>query len=67
MLSREELRLLNKIIGSLEVEDDAKKLQTKLLLICEQLDVMEKAQEETAKIQEKIQELDSDKNEKKED
>ena len=66
MLSREELRLLNKILGGLELEGDKAKLKTKLSLIIEQLNVMEKAQEETAKIQEKIQELDSDKNAKEE-
>lgn len=66
MLSREELRLLNEILGDLCLSEEREKLQKKLKLICEQLDVMEKAQEDAAKIQEKIQELDSDKNEKKE-
>ena len=66
MLSREELRLLNEILGGLELVDDMKKLQTKLSLIIEQLDVMEKAQEDAAKIQDKIQALDGDKDEKKE-
>ena len=66
MLSREELRLLNEILGGLELVDDKKKLQTKLSLIIEQLDVMEKAQEDAAKIQDKIQALDGDKDEKKE-
>ena len=67
MLSREELRLLNEILGEIDLEGDKAKLKTKLSLIIEQLNVMEKSQEEVAKIQEKIQELDSDKNEKKED
>lgn len=67
MLSREELRLLNEILGGLELDGEKDKLKTKLSLIIEQLNVMEKAQEDAAKIQEKIQELDSDKNEKKED
>lgn len=66
MLSREELRLLNEILGGLELDGDKAKLKTKLSLIIEQLNVMEKAQEDAAKIQEKIQELDSDKDEKKE-
>ena len=66
MLSREELRLLNEILGALELEGEKEKLKTKLSLIIEQLNIMEKAQEDAAKIQEKIQELDSDKNEKKE-
>lgn len=64
MLSKEELRLLNEILKGLELEGDSKKLQTKLDLICEQLSLMEKAQEEAAKIQDKIKELDSGKDEK---
>lgn len=67
MLSREELRLLNEILGGLELEDEKKKLQTKLSLIIEQLDVMEKAQEDAAKIQDKIAALDGDKDESKKD
>ena len=67
MLSREELRLLNGILGGLELEDEKKKLQTKLSLIIEQLDVMEKAQEDAAKIQDKIAALDGDKDESKKD
>ena len=67
MLSREELRLLNEILGALELEGEKEKLKTKLSLIIEQLNIMEKAQEDAAKIQEKIGELDSDKDEKKED
>lgn len=67
MLSREELRLLNEILGGLELDGDKAKLQSKLSLICEQLTVMEKAQEDAAKIQDKIQALDGDKDEKKED
>lgn len=65
MLSREELRLLNEILGSLDLEEDKKKLQTKLSLICKQLDVMEKAQEDAAKIQDEIAALDGDKDESK--
>lgn len=67
MLSREELRLLNEILGGLDLEDEKAKLKEKLSLICEQLSVMEKAQEDAAKIQDKIAALDGDKNEKKED
>ena len=67
MLSREELRLLNEILGALELEGEKEKLKTKLSLIIEQINIMEKAQEDAAKIQEKIGELDSDKDEKKED
>ena len=67
MLSREELRLLNELLKDLELEGEKKKLQTKLSLLCEQLDIMEKAQNDAALIQDKIQKLDGDENEKKED
>lgn len=67
MLSREELRLLNEILGGLELDGDKAKLKTKLSLIIEQLNLMEKAQEDAAKIQDKIAALDGDKDEKKED
>ena len=67
MLSREELRLLNEILSELELDGEREKLKTKLSLIIEQLNVMEKAQEDAAKIQDKIVALDGDKDEKKED
>ena len=67
MLSREELRLLNEILGDLELDGDKEKLKTKLSLIIEQLNLMEKAQEDAAKIQDKIAALEGDKDEKKED
>ena len=66
MLSREELRLLNELLKDLELEGEKKKLQTKLSLLCEQLDIMEKAQKDAAEIQDKIQKLDGDENEKEE-
>ena len=66
MLSREELRLLNEILGSLELEGEKDKLKTKLSLIIEQLNLMEKSQEEVAKIQDKIVALDGDKDAKEE-
>ena len=66
MLSREELRLLNEILGALELEGDKAKLKTKLSLIIEQLNVMEKSQEDVAKIQDKIAALDGDKDAKEE-
>ena len=64
MLSREELRLLNEIMKDLCLSDEREKLQKKIGLIIEQLDVMEKAQEDAAKIQDKIQALDGEKDEK---
>lgn len=66
MLSREELRLLNKILGGLELENEEKRLQTKLSLIIEQLDIMEKAQKDAAEVQDKIALLDGVEDEKKE-
>ena len=49
-------------------EDKEKiKLQSKLSLICEQLDVMEKAQKDAAEIQDKIVALDGDKDGKEEE
>ena len=66
MLSREELRLLNELLKNLELDGDSKKLQTKLSLLCEQLDIMEKAQKDAALIQDKIVALDGDKDEKEE-
>lgn len=65
MLSKEELRLLNDILGGLELTGDSEKLKTKLSLIIEQINVMEKSQEEVAKIQDKIVALDGDKDETK--
>ena len=66
MLSREELRLLNDLLKDEELDGESKKLQTKLGLLVEQLDVMEKAQKDAAEIQDKIVALDGDKNEKEE-
>jgi len=66
MLSREELRLLNEILGGLELDGEKDKLKTKLSLIIEQLDIMEKAQKDAAEIQDKIVALDGGKDEIKE-
>ena len=66
MLSREELRLLDEILGGLELDGEKDKLKTKLSLIIEQLNVMEKSQEEVAKIQDKIVALEGDKDAKEE-
>ena len=66
MLSREELRLLNEILGGIDLEGEKEKLKTKLSLIIEQLNIMEKAQEDAAKIQDKIAALDGDKDAKEE-
>lgn len=65
MLSREELRLLNDIMKDLCLSDEREKLQKKISLLCEQLNIMEKAQEDAALIQDKIVALDGEKDEKK--
>lgn len=64
MLSKEEIRLIKEILQELELEGDKNKLRTKISLIVDQLDVMEKAQEEIAKIQEQIIKINGDENEK---
>lgn len=69
MLSRDELRLINEVLNEIQStdRDDIAKLRTKLNLVVEQLDITEKAQEEMAKIQEKIVELESDSNDEEKD
>ena len=67
MLSREEIRLLNEILGDLCLSEEREKLQKKIKLICEQLDIMEQAQKDAGRIQEEIQKLDGDEDGKKED
>ena len=57
MLSREEIRRLNDILKNIELVDEDLILKEKLSLIVEQISVMEKAQEDTAKIQDKIEKL----------
>lgn len=61
MLSKEELKLINEIFENLELDGEKEKLKTKLSLIVDQLSIMDKAQEEVAKIQDKIVSLDGDK------
>ena len=57
MLSREEIRRLNDILKNIELVDEDSVLKEKLSLIVEQISVMEKAQEDAAKIQDKIEKL----------
>ena len=57
MLSREEIRRLNDILKNIELVDEDLVLKEKLSLIVEQISVMKKAQEDTAKIQDKIEKL----------
>lgn len=66
MLSKEELKLINEVFESLELDGEKDKLKKKISLINKQLEVMEKAQEETAKIQDEIVALEGDGNGKKE-
>lgn len=63
MLSREELFLLNEILKDLELKDEKEILQKKISLICDQLVIMQKAQEDAAKIQDEIEKLKGDNNE----
>lgn len=65
MLSKEELRLLTDFVNHKTVNNsELEKLTKKLNLIVKQLDIMEKAQKETAEIQDEIVKLDGGKNEK---
>lgn len=55
MLNNEEIRRINEVFKSVELEDEEdKKLKTKLELICKQLEIYQKTQEEVAKIQDEI-------------
>ena len=66
MLSKEELKLINEVFESLELDGEKDKLKKKISLINKQLEVMEKAQEETAKIQDEIVALEGEVDGKKE-
>ena len=71
MLNKEELKLINnifeKFIGDNLLEEDEKKLKQKLSLLIKQIEVMEKAQQDTGEIQEKINKLESEKDGKEEE
>ena len=58
MLSKEEIKLLNEILGDLELDGDKEKLKRKLSLVVKQIELMEKSQEEVSKIQDEIVALD---------
>lgn len=66
MLSKEELKLINEVFESLELDGEKDKLKKKISLINKQLEIMEKAQKDAAEIQDEIVALDGDKNEKEE-
>ena len=63
MLSRDEIFLLKEIMKDLELEDEKETLKKKISLICDQLEIMQKAQEDAAKIQDEIEKLKGDNNE----
>ena len=71
MLNKEELKLINnifeKFIGDNLLEEDGKKLKQKLSLLIKQIEVMEKAQQDAGEIQEKITQLESEKDDEKEE
>lgn len=70
MLTREEIRLLNDIVSKTEYNKDENpaeyKMKKKLSLLVEQLNIMEKAQNDAAKVQDEIIALEGDNNDKKE-
>lgn len=69
MLTREEIRLLNDILIKTEYNKDENpaeyKMKKKLSLLVEQLNIMEKAQNDAAKVQDEIIALEGDNNDKK--
>lgn len=55
MLNIDDIKLINKIFNNKEVESElADKLKEKISLVCEQIAIQEKAQEDMAKLQDKI-------------
>lgn len=70
MLTREEIRLLNDILSKNEYNKDENpaeyKMKKKLSLLVEQLNIMEKAQNDAAKVQDEIIALEGEDNDKKE-
>jgi hypothetical protein len=67
MLSKEELKLINEVFESLELDGEKDKLKKKISLINKQLEIMEKAQKDAAVIQDEIVALEKgEENEKEE-
>ena len=67
MLSKEELKLINEVFESLELDGEKDKLKKKISLINKQLEIMEKAQQDAAIIQDEIVALEKgEENEKEE-
>jgi len=67
MLSKEELKLINEVFESLELDGEKDKLKKKISLINKQLEIMEKAQQDAAVIQDEIVALEKgEENEKEE-
>lgn len=67
MLSKEELKLINEVFESIELEGEKEKLKRKIALINKQLEIMEKAQKDAAVIQDEIVALEKgEENEKEE-
>lgn len=56
MLNVNDIKLLNKVLENDEELDEIEvgKLKSKISLVCEQIEIQEKAQEEMAKLQDKI-------------
>lgn len=62
MLNVNDLKLLNRVLKgediTSDIEIEVEKLKSKVSLVCEQIEIQEKAQEEMAKLQDKIVALD---------
>ena len=58
MLNVNDIKLLNRVLKgediTSETEIEVEKLKSKISLVCEQIEIQEKAQEEMAKLQDKI-------------
>lgn len=65
MLNIEDIKLLNKALESVSSEE-FKKIKEKIGLVCQQIEINEKAQQEIASLQDKIVDLnkESDANDK---
>lgn len=58
MLDNKELRLINEVFKDIDAEGEVLKLKSKLDLLIEQMDLMEKATKEVEEIRQKILKLE---------
>jgi len=59
MLNIEDIKLLNKALESVSSEE-FKKIKEKISLVCQQIEINEKAQQEIASLQDKIVDLNKE-------